>query len=167
MKSLLYNHNIFIALLMTWLMIGAAVVIRRQPVYYFVSETKKVFKSKGVYTDSYLDSLKLYYQVVSSADKCYGEEMHSVSDDSLFLITLKQFTYDGIHASNQFPTCRYNESGEIVCKLHMKAKENFDLTIVLKKSSNRYIYSDIKGLQDYIHFFSNRLSLEIPEPNGN
>lgn len=143
------NKNVVLSLGTLALLLYLAYALRQQPVYQFLRVTKQAYTGQelaSLYTPPYIEQIREAFGLTNS-------ETASMPDDSLFLLSLQKIIYYGIHKSNQYPTVRYLPSGEVQCRLHMKAYQNFDIIITMSKTKGRYVYHNIQNLPMFLKYF--------------
>jgi hypothetical protein len=149
------NIYFFIALTIAGVLFFLSLQLRNQPVYKFLQITRQAYRGENlseIYSDDYLITIKRHYFYPSNhLDDSI--QVEKIPRDSIFLISLQQIVFAGIHESNQFPTVNSVKGDDIVCRLHVKARKNFDIVIRLKKRNSSYIFSEISNLNLFLDYY--------------
>ncbi len=157
MKSI-FNVYTLIAIALSAFLFFLSYQLRQQPVYLFLKVAHQAYNKdelSKMYSAGYINSVKKNYFPLS--DSLYSSvAAETIPDDSLFLISLQQMVRLGIHESNQFPTVVYENGDDIVCRLHIKAKENFDVVIRFKKINERYVFHEIANLNLLLDYYPDK-----------
>lgn len=161
MKNI-FNIYCCIAIAIAGILFFLSFELRDQPAYKFSQIAHQAFRGENlssIYSDSYLDTIKKYYfyQADHTNDSTFNSEVaEKIPKDSIFLISLQQIVLAGIHDSNQFPTVTSGEGDGIVCRLHVKARKNFDIVLQLKKVNQSYVLDKISNLNLFLDYYPSK-----------
>ncbi len=128
--------------------------LRREPMYQLEKTIEPILQSKNLsnaYSENYLNSIKERYSLAQHHDSLLAPCLTTISDDSIFLISLQQIISVSNNSYADFPNVTL-EKDTLLVRFHAKAKKNFDIIVLLVKENEHFVFSDISNLNLLLYF---------------
>lgn len=139
--------------------------LRLQPMYELRKLMEPAAREENlshIYSLDYIAKIKAaYFEPRNSTGLSFlkPELASSIPNDSIFVISLRQIIASGTQSYSDFPTVKFGNATKdtLFCSFHVKAKENFDVTVTLKKTEGKYLFNDISNLPILLHYYPENL----------